>query len=59
MQDVTDPLARAIENAWNAIVEALTPAFDLITGLMKDFGHRLDAPRYKRPLIHNGRKPRK
>lgn len=55
----SNPLADVIEAMWRTIRDAVQPAYEAIAAAFASFGSALEPPRYKRPLIHNGRKPRK
>jgi len=59
VQNATDPLARAIESAWNTIADAFRPVMEAVTSAFSSLSRSIEQPRFKRPLIHNGRKPRK
>jgi len=59
VQDATDPLARAIEAVWKTISDAIRPVMEAVTDAFMSLSRSIEQPRFKRPLIHNGRKPRK
>jgi hypothetical protein len=59
VQNATDPLARAIEAVWNTIADAFRPVMEAVSDAFLTLSRSIEQPRFKRPLIHNGRKPRK